>query len=105
MAGLVPAIHTLPASRSVWVAGTSPAMTEVHFRSGFLTMFHLLPTSLATLFVAVGPVEVASMFLALTAGLNEKRKRNIALLSSTVALGVLLAFALGGIQLLDLIGV
>jgi multiple antibiotic resistance protein len=68
-------------------------------------MFHLLPTSLATLFVAVGPVEVASMFLALTAGQTEKRKRHIALVSSTVALGVLLAFALGGIQLLDLIGV
>jgi hypothetical protein len=28
MAALVAAIHTLPARRSSWMAGTSPAMTE-----------------------------------------------------------------------------
>jgi hypothetical protein len=27
IAGLVPATHDLPAERSVWVAGTGPAMT------------------------------------------------------------------------------
>jgi multiple antibiotic resistance protein len=68
-------------------------------------MFHILPTALATLFVAVGPIEVASMFLALTAGVAPRRRRTLALLAATVALAVLLAFALGGIQLLALIGV
>jgi multiple antibiotic resistance protein len=68
-------------------------------------MFHIFPTALATLFVAVGPIEVASMFLALTAGVPPRRRRTLALLAATVALAVLLAFALGGIQLLALIGV
>jgi multiple antibiotic resistance protein len=68
-------------------------------------MFHLFASSLTTLFVAIGPVEVASMFLALTAGRSTANRRNLAILSATTALGVLLAFALGGIQLLSLIGV
>jgi multiple antibiotic resistance protein len=68
-------------------------------------MFHLFASSLTTLFVAIGPVEVASMFLALTAGRDAAHRRNLAILSAATALGVLLAFALGGIQLLSLIGV
>jgi len=68
-------------------------------------MFHILPTALATLFVAVGPVEVASMFLALTAGMEARHRRRLAIVAATTALAVLLAFALGGIQLLALIGV
>ncbi|MEI9995448.1 MAG: MarC family protein [Rhizomicrobium sp.] len=68
-------------------------------------MFHLFPTALATLFVAIGPVEVGSMFLALTAGMSKAERRNTAIVSAAVATGVLVAFALGGIQLLGLIGV
>ena len=68
-------------------------------------MFHIFPSALATLFVAVGPVEVASMFLALTAGVTPKHRRLLAYTASAVATVVLLAFALGGIQLLTLIGV
>src|SRR5262249_54562637 len=68
-------------------------------------MFHLFPTALATLFVAIGPVEVGSMFLALTAGMPKSERRNTAIVSAAVATGVLVAFALGGIQLLGLIGV
>src|ERR1700742_1259092 len=68
-------------------------------------MFHIFPSSLATLFVAIGPVEVAAMFLALTAGMSPRHKRQLAILSASVALAVLLAFALGGIQLLALIDV
>jgi multiple antibiotic resistance protein len=68
-------------------------------------MFHIFPSSLATLFVAIGPVEVAAMFLALTPGMSAAHKRKLAILSTSVALGVLLAFALGGIQLLQLIDV
>jgi len=68
-------------------------------------VFHIFPIALATLFVAIGPIEVASMFLALTAGMTAQHRRKLAILSATTALGVLLAFALGGIQLLSLIGV
>lgn len=68
-------------------------------------MFHLFASSLTTLFVAIGPVEVASMFLALTAGMSAPHKRKLAILSATTALAVLLLFALAGIQLLQLIGV
>jgi len=68
-------------------------------------MFHLFPTAFATLFVAVGPVEVGSMFLALTAGTAKAERRNIAIVSAIVSAVVLTAFALGGIQLLGLIGV
>ncbi|MGH6870094.1 MAG: MarC family protein [Rhizomicrobium sp.] len=68
-------------------------------------MLHIFPTALATLFVAIGPVEVASMFLALTAGDSPRLRRKLAILAASVALIVLVAFALGGIQLLDLIGV
>ncbi len=68
-------------------------------------MFHLFPTAFATLFVAVGPVEVGSMFLALTAGADKAERRNTAIVSAIVSAVVLTAFALGGIQLLGLIGV
>ena len=68
-------------------------------------MFHLFASALTTLFVAIGPVEVASMFLALTAGMTAPHRRKLAILSATTALTVLLLFALGGIQLLELIGV
>src|ERR1700748_758428 len=68
-------------------------------------MFHLFPTAFATLFVAVGPVEVGSMFLALTAGMAKAERRNTAIVAAVVATVVLVAFALGGIQLLGLIGV
>ena len=68
-------------------------------------MFHIFPTALTTLFVAIGPVEVASMFLALTAGTAPKHRRIMAFTAMAVAAGVLVAFALGGIQLLALIGV
>jgi MarC family membrane protein len=68
-------------------------------------MFHLFPTAFATLFVAVGPVEVGSMFLALTAGMDKAERRNTAIVAAAVAAVVLVAFALGGIQLLGMIGV
>jgi multiple antibiotic resistance protein len=68
-------------------------------------MFHIFPTALTTLFVAVGPVEVASMFLALTAGFSAARRRTLAITAAATAGLVLLAFAFGGIRLLALIDV
>src|ERR1700759_3948651 len=68
-------------------------------------MTQIFATSLATLFVAIGPVEVAAMFLALTAGMTSAHKRTLAILAAVTATVVLIAFALGGVQLLGLIGV
>jgi multiple antibiotic resistance protein len=68
-------------------------------------MTAIFATSLATLFVAIGPVEVAAMFLALTTGMTPANKRRIAIIASITATVVLVAFALGGVQLLGLIGV
>ena len=68
-------------------------------------MLHVFLTAFATLFVAIGPVEVASMFLALTPGMVAVHRRQLATIAAGVAAAVLLAFALGGIQLLSLIGV
>lgn len=68
-------------------------------------MFHVFLSAFTTLFVAIGPVEVAAMFLALTPGVDAATKRRLAFIAAGVAAGVLLAFALGGIQLLSLIGV
>jgi len=58
-----------------------------------------------SLFVAIGAVELAAMFLALTPGVDARTKRRLALIAAGVAAGVLLAFALGGLELLSLIGV
>jgi multiple antibiotic resistance protein len=68
-------------------------------------MTAIFATSLATLFVAIGPVEVAAMFLALTTGMTAANKRRIAIIAAITATVVLVAFALGGVQLLGLIGV
>lgn len=68
-------------------------------------MVHVFLSAFTTLFVAIGPVELAAMFLALTPGLGARIRRRLALVAAGVAAGVLLAFALGGIELLSLIGV
>lgn len=68
-------------------------------------MIHTFISAFTTLFVAIGPVEVAAMFLALTPGLSVRTKRQLAIVAAGVAGAVLLAFALGGLQLLSLIGV
>jgi multiple antibiotic resistance protein len=48
------------------------------------------------LFVVVGPLEAAPIFLALTKSLGGAGRRRTAVLATSVAAGVLLAFALGG---------
>ena len=68
-------------------------------------MFHVFLSAFTTLFVAIGPVEVAAMFLALTPSVPARQKRQLAIIAAGVAASVLLAFALGGLQLLSLIGV
>jgi multiple antibiotic resistance protein len=68
-------------------------------------MIHTFISAFTTLFVAIGPVEVAAMFLALTPGLDVRTKCQLAIVAAGVAGAVLPAFALGGLQLLSLIGV
>ena len=68
-------------------------------------MIAIFLTALATLFVAVGPFEMVPIFLAVTSGDTAKNRRRIAIIASTTATVVLVAFALGGIQLLGLLGV
>jgi multiple antibiotic resistance protein len=68
-------------------------------------MVHVFLSAFTTLFVAIGAVELAAMFLALTPGIDARTKRRLALIAAGVAAAVLLAFALGGLQLLSLIGV
>jgi multiple antibiotic resistance protein len=68
-------------------------------------MFHSFISAFTTLFVAIGPIEVAAMFLALTPGIDSRTKRRLALVAAGVAAAVLLAFAIGGTELLSLIGV
>src|SRR6476646_5482533 len=69
------------------------------------TMFHVFASAFTTLFVAIGPVEVAAMFLALTPGVDARAKRRLAFVAAGAAAGILLAFAVGGTELLSLIGV
>ena len=66
---------------------------------------HIFLSAFTTLFVAIGAVELAAMFLALTPGVDARSKRRLALIAAGVAAAVLLAFALGGLELLSLIGV
>lgn len=68
-------------------------------------MFDLFFAAFATLFVAIGPFEAVPIFLALTGRYEPKARRNIALVAVGTATFVLFAFALGGIQLLGLLGV
>ena len=55
---------------------------------------------LVTLLVTVGPVEVAAMFLALSAGRPARARRVLAVRACAIAFVVLAVFALGGARLL-----
>lgn len=57
------------------------------------------------LFVTVGPIEVATVFLAVSPKVKPEARTRVAFLATLVATIVLLAFALGGNQVLELMGV
>src|SRR3569623_2504973 len=90
------------ASAAAWARQGCSKSTESRYDSA---MFHTFISAFTTLFVAIGPAELAAMWLALTPGVDARTKRRLAVVAAGVAAGVLLAFALGGIQLLSLIGV
>src|SRR5207253_3971906 len=57
-------------------------------------------TAFTTLFVAIGPIDTAIVFGALTAGVHRPARFRLAWQAVVVAGGVLLGFALFGLQLL-----
>lgn len=58
-----------------------------------------------TLFVTVDPLGTAMMFLALTPHVTVAHRRNMALRGTIVATAIILAFALAGQLLLDMMGI
>ena len=65
----------------------------------------LFATAFVTVLVIMDPVGNIPIFLALTKGQDVPERRRSALLASTVAGVVILAFALGGQQVLELLGI
>jgi multiple antibiotic resistance protein len=65
----------------------------------------LFLTAVTTLFVAIGPVDLAPIFVGLTVGQSAGQRAKLAILASVTATGVLFAFAFGGNELLRLLGV
>lgn len=67
--------------------------------------FEFIKTAFLTLFVAVDPPGLAAIFVALTAHMTREERKGTAYRSVTIAFGVLVAAALGGQQLLNMLGV
>jgi multiple antibiotic resistance protein len=59
----------------------------------------------ATFFATIGPVDVAAMFAALTSGLSAKKRRRTAVRGVLIAGAILLAFALLGELILNVMGI
>lgn len=68
-------------------------------------MSELILSALTILFVTVGPIEVATVFLAVSPTVKPEAGFRVAFLAIVVATSVLLAFAVGGNQVLELMGV
>lgn len=67
-------------------------------------MNHLL-TDFVTLLVVVNPVGNLPVFLAVTAGMSEARRRSIALRATLIALGILVFFIIAGQLLIGALGI
>ncbi len=65
----------------------------------------LLITTFVTLFVVIDPIGLAPLFVALTQGMTEPRRRAVALRAILVAFALLAAFGLAGETLLNTIGI
>jgi multiple antibiotic resistance protein len=65
----------------------------------------LFATAFVTVLVIMDPIGNIPIFLALTKGQDVPQRRRAAALSSTVAGAVILAFAIGGQQVLKLLGI
>lgn len=60
---------------------------------------------LATFFATIGPLDVAAVFAALTAGETAKYRKRMAVRGSLIATGILVLFALIGESLLSALGI
>ena len=67
--------------------------------------FDIILNAFVTLFVTIDPPGLAPIFLALTAGMNRAERYSVALRGVIIAFGVLVAFALFGIVVLDTMGI
>jgi multiple antibiotic resistance protein len=60
---------------------------------------------LATFFATIGPLDVAAVFAALTAGETAKHRRRMAVRGTSIATSILILFALVGESLLSALGI
>lgn len=58
-----------------------------------------------TFFATIGPVDVAALYAALTAGVGPRRRRNMALKGVAIATAIMMTFVLFGNGLLDNMGI
>lgn len=65
----------------------------------------MLVNAFVTMFVTIDPLGLAPLFLALTQGMTREQRVQVALRSSAVAFGVLLAFQLLGLAVLAVLGI
>lgn len=68
-------------------------------------MLELAITAFTTFFVTVGPVEIAAIFLGVTPHATAAQRRETAITASIAAAAILIAFALIGRSLLEVLGV
>lgn len=68
-------------------------------------MIDYLTSALATLLVVADPLLLSALFLAITHGMDDKERREVALRGTLIAFGILVAAGLGGAKLLDLLGI
>ncbi len=67
--------------------------------------FALAITAFVTLFVVIDPIGLAPIFVALTRGLDFKKRLAIAIRACVIAVGVLTVFGIAGEALLEFIGI
>ncbi|MEM9583992.1 MAG: MarC family protein [Pseudomonadota bacterium] len=62
-------------------------------------------TAFFTLFVVIDPIGLAPMFVAMTSGITQKRRTQIAATSCIIAVCILTVFGLAGQKILDFVGI
>lgn len=68
-------------------------------------MYDFLLSAFTTLFVIIDPIGLAPIFMAVTTGLSHAEQRTVAIRASVTATLILVAFALGGAQVLAFLGI
>ncbi len=68
-------------------------------------MLETATVAMATFFALVGPVNLVTMFVALTAGQSEEYRRSMAIRGTMIAAAILVSFALVGEYLLQGLGI